>query len=282
MHSWQKSSGKVTKTSIKTSTDSKGASTFSLVVEYDYEVGGKKYSSINSEYGSGSQSEVLNLSGKFEKGSSIEILIDPKNPKNSAVFELSSKPSFIIYLVIGFGFAFWFFALILLSFSGILLFSNVLSFLGPLFVFFVGFAFSYVGYFLLKKDQSIKTNWKSVFGTIAASTIIQKEEKQKTDSGIYYNRTIFSPFISYRYLVESKEFFGEFSSYGTDDESEATSISSTFQKDSPIEVFFNPQNPSESTIKIKNLKVDLFPYVFLGIGIFVILMSIVLLVFGLF
>lgn len=163
-------------------------------------------------------------------------------------------------------------------------FDLILDFLGPLFMFTVGSIFAYVGYYLLNKGKMIQKEWIKTSAKIVSSSVFEKTEEGRSRDGFSYDRIVFCPAIQYEYFVNSKKYSGEFSLYSTSDSNEAQSIALSYPSDKEVEIFVNPKNSQESMLFINSMTFDYFPYIFLGMGIFVMLLAIVLFisfVFGL-
>lgn len=160
------------------------------------------------------------------------------------------------------------------------LFDSILDIFGPIFMFGVGSIFAYVGYYLLNKGKIAQKEWVKTSAKIVSSSVFEKSDRSRDSNGISYDRTLFCPLIQYEYTFNSKKYSGEFSLYSTSDSNDAQSIILTYLPDSDTEIFVNPKNPEESLLLIKNMTFDYFPYIFLGIGIFVMLLGIILFVWA--
>jgi hypothetical protein len=156
------------------------------------------------------------------------------------------------------------------------LFDSILDFLGPFFMFAVGSIFAYVGYYILNKGKVAQKEWLKTPAKITSSSVFEKSERDKDAQGFSYDRILFCPLIQYEYVFNSKKHFGEFSLYSTSNPNEAESIISNYSADKEVEIFVNPKNSQESMLLINSMTFDYFPYIFLGIGIFVMLLAIVL------
>lgn len=157
-------------------------------------------------------------------------------------------------------------------------FDLILDFLGPLFMFSVGSIFAYVGYYLLNKGKIAQKEWVKTSAKITSSSVFEKSARDKDPQGFSYDRSLFCPLIQYEYVFNSKKYLGEFSLYSTSNPNEAESIISSYPVDKEVEIFVNPKNSSESMLLINSMTFDYFPYVFLGMGIFLMLLAIVLFV----
>ncbi|MBI5224195.1 DUF3592 domain-containing protein [Candidatus Micrarchaeota archaeon] len=296
---WNIITGKVKESKLKVSKSNDSHDRrpmYCPIITYEYEVGGKKYEHTNSEFGSGNKSEVDNLLEKYKTGNEIEIRVKPDHPEESAIGELSSQPTLIIGILIAMGLVFVGAAVL-----GALIFGSVGSFvngnatgpntdnfdwifriIGPLFGIVVGAIFAWAGYYLLQKDRKIETQWKPTTGQIIESEVAERqEERRDSDSRRRWTQTVYSPVIRYKYSIDGKEYEGEDSGYGTSNPQEAQDIVATKEPGKSIEVFVNPQKPSESAIVgIADFQKNLFAYVFIGIGIVAMLIAVVIFVLG--
>jgi hypothetical protein len=295
MSQWLKATATVKKSQMKSSTSGMGNNKsimYSPEITYSYKFDNKSFEKTNSEFGSSNHSEVENILNKYTKGNRIEILVNPKSPEQSAIFELSTQPNFIIYFMIAFGIVFAAMGCLVYFIFGSNDISNpnsssadsfdtILNLLGPLFVFCVGAIFAYIGYYLYKKEDAIIKTWKMIEAEVTSSSITTKTESNRS-RGNFYEQTMFAPLIAYTYSCEGKKYSGEESSNYSNLESEARKIMLQNPEGSKIPIYVNPKNPSESSLKNAGVSKTLFPYIFMVIGALAILMAILILVFSFF
>lgn len=283
--------------SISTDSHNNRSTLYTPIVSYSYEFNGKKYETKNSDFGSSNRSEVENLLGKYEKGTKIEILVDPIQPDKSGIFELSTQPNTIIYILIGFGVVFCVMGLLVYLIFGsddvfspssmsvsskTSSFDAVLNLLGPLFAFSVGGIFVYIGYYLLKKDQTIIKSWQMVEAEVLSSSMLTKTESRKNDRGLFYDQTTYCPSIRYSYSYNNRKYSGEDSSYYSSSQSEIELALSKVSEGSKISIYVNPNNPSESSMKDANNSKNMFAYVFIAVGILAMLIGMLIFIFSFF
>lgn len=85
---WPTAKGIVESSSIQTSSDSEGGSTYQVVVQYSYTVNNKKYTNDKIAFGyvsSSGEEAHLEILNKIKNASAITVRYEPNNPQNAVL-----------------------------------------------------------------------------------------------------------------------------------------------------------------------------------------------------
>ncbi len=118
------------------------------------------------------------------------------------------------------------------------------------------------------------TDWKKTAGTIASVKI-----KDVSTSGRYQINSKFVPEVTYKYLVDYKEYVsGRFAnvyiSYGSRHELEQKL--KAIKVGDEVEVFFNPENPKQAFLVMEKPSI-LTVFVFLSFGVMTLILGVLVL-----
>ena len=124
----------------------------------------------------------------------------------------------------------------------------------------VGAVFLVVGYYLVKKADSVK-KWPSVKGVVVQSKVVSHLDSES-------NQTMYSPSITYRYTVNGKEFTSSSYAFVSSSSSRpdfAEKVVSSYPSGKQVVVFYNPENPYKAVLTRNSTKLIYIPHVMGGI-----------------
>ena len=279
MKNWRTSKAQVIDSKIESSSSSDSSTTYTAAITYSYDFNGGHYEKKSTSFSSSKRSEVSNLLSKYQKGAEIEVQINPSNPKDSEISTLAKPSFFIIGVLAVFGIVFCGAGLLVYYIFGtnddLSSFDYLMNnFVGPLFAFFVGLIFIYIGYYLLKKDGQVSNSFIPTPATIVSSSISERSVEGKYNDGTRYSTLLYSPIIGYEYTFEKEKFEGEHSSYSTSNSSEANSIISNYPEGTKITVLVDPKDHSHSVATGLIVQSDYFAYIFIAVGVLALLIGI--------
>ena len=133
--------------------------------------------------------------------------------------------------------------------------SNAFIFVvGRLFPLSFGFgSIIFLGFGLWAINKGMQSeNWDKGTATITSSGIEKKESRSKDAQGFTRTSTSFSVRVTYAYTVEGSNFEGNTVGFGTmshNERSDAQEELKSYPKGKTIEVYYDPENPSDSVLK---------------------------------
>ena len=130
-----------------------------------------------------------------------------------------------------------------------------------------------VGLWMINKGMQSE-NWDKGTATITSSEIEKTESRSKDAQGFTRTSTSFSVRVTYAYTVEGSNYEGNTVGFGTmshNERSDAQEELKSYPKGKTIEVYYDPENPSDSVIK----KGVFWPmYIMISINIIILIGSI--------
>ncbi|PXA03335.1 hypothetical protein DDZ13_13005 [Coraliomargarita sinensis] len=116
-------------------------------------------------------------------------------------------------------------------------------------------------------NQTHSETWQTAQAVITSSEIKKHQTRRKAPgSSKYKTRITYQPRLTYVYAIDGSEYQGDrldFSHRSYSDMQVAKKVQGTYPVGREIEIFYNPENPSESVI-IRDGKM-IFPLTFFGI-----------------
>jgi hypothetical protein len=108
-----------------------------------------------------------------------------------------------------------------------------------------------VGLWMINKGMQSE-NWDKGTATITSSEIEKTESRSKDVQGFTRTSTSFSVRVTYAYTVEGSNYEGNTVGFGTmshNERSDAQEELKFYPKGKTIEVYYDPENPSDSVLK---------------------------------
>ena len=108
-----------------------------------------------------------------------------------------------------------------------------------------------VGLWMINKGMQSE-NWDKGTATITSSEIEKTESRSKDAQGFTRTSTSFSVRVTYAYTVEGSNYEGNTVGFGTmshNERSDAQEELKSYPKGKTIEVYYDPENPSDSVLK---------------------------------
>ena len=108
-----------------------------------------------------------------------------------------------------------------------------------------------VGLWMINKGMQSE-NWDKGTATITSSEIEKTESRSKDAQGFTRTSTSFSVRVTYAYIVEGSNYEGNTVGFGTmshNERSDAQEELKSYPKGKTIEVYYDPENPSDSVLK---------------------------------
>ncbi|MCY3413501.1 MAG: DUF3592 domain-containing protein [Candidatus Heimdallarchaeota archaeon] len=139
-----------------------------------------------------------------------------------------------------------------------------------IFLLLFGLIFSLAGYFIIIDSLDIEQTWGTTTGTIMASEIVNNGEG-------------YTAYIRYSYQVGGRSYQSDSvypggASYSSSDSSEFEALVEKYPVGASVTVYYNPSDPEQSALETD---IPGFIWIFPGIGLFFVFMSIVLIIVGL-
>lgn len=259
---WVKTAGRITKSQVRAikRTDSDGASNFENepLVAYEYTVNGKEYRGTRINFAERiGGADVGATLARYPVNQVVTVFYNPNNPKQ-AVLErdfpriVHAAVAIVIAVILG--------AAILIPLAinitilgitpvlpdpGIAAFVTLLGFMG-LGVLLLAFA--------VQRQVWAAKNWRVASGKILASDV---EEYQQWDieHGRSRRRTMFRPSVVYKFEVNGQAYINDEITLGAQ---MSISIPGMFQstlnkypEGKTVQVYYNPDNPTESVLELR-------------------------------
>ena len=158
------------------------------------------------------------------------------------------------------------------SSSGDFIADNI-KYLGPSIIIIVGLVFLCIGIFPLYRYRKITQSWSLINGKVVETDI------SRLSSAAHSYRHYYVPIVRYQYEYQGKTYFGEDSSRSWGNYGEAQGDLEKRVPSTAVHVFVDPKNSESSTLKKPDGYVDWFAFGFLGGGLFMIVIGIVIFVF---
>jgi hypothetical protein len=108
-----------------------------------------------------------------------------------------------------------------------------------------------VGLWMINKGMQSE-NWDKGTAAITSSEIEKTESRSKDAQGFTRTSTSFSVRVTYAYTVEGSNYEGNTVGFGTishNERSDAQEELKSYPKGKTIEVYYDPENPSDSVLK---------------------------------
>ena len=108
-----------------------------------------------------------------------------------------------------------------------------------------------VGLWMINKGMQSE-NWDKGTATITSSEIEKTESRSKDAQGFTRTSTSFSVRVTYAFTVEGSNYEGNTVGFGTmshNERSDAQEELKSYPKGKTIEVYYDPENPSDSVLK---------------------------------
>ena len=108
-----------------------------------------------------------------------------------------------------------------------------------------------VGLWMINKGMQSE-NWDKGTATITSSEIEKTESRSKDAQGFTRTSTSFSVRVTYAYTVEGSNYEGNTVGFGTmshNERSDAQEELKSYPKGKTIDVYYDPENPSDSVLK---------------------------------
>ena len=114
-----------------------------------------------------------------------------------------------------------------------------------------GLIFLGVGLWAINKGMQSE-NWDKGTATITSSEIEKTERRSKDPQGFNQTSTSYSVRVKYSYTVEGSNYEGNTIGFGTmshNEKSDAQEELKSYPKGKKIDVYYDPENPSDSVLK---------------------------------
>lgn len=114
-----------------------------------------------------------------------------------------------------------------------------------------GLIFLGVGLWAINKGMQSE-NWDKETATIISSEIERKQSSSKGPQGVTKTSTSYSVRVKYSYTVEGSNYEGNTVGFGTmshNEKSDAQEELKSYPKGKTIDVYYDPENPSDSVLK---------------------------------
>ena len=229
-------------------------------VRYRYSVDDKSYESDRIYFGGQPDTTRMlaeQIVAKYPVGGKVEVLYDPKHPKNAALEGRSATAPAIYAMLVVFTaisavlVAHSIAGKVLTTAGGVPLF----AFLGPLAA--IAIAIAAIGlFFKMRRETKSSAQWPTVTGKITVSEVA---EEIKTDDDVKYRTRQDIRYrikIQFSYRVGSRDYYSSKRKWGWDeiypDRDAPAAIVAKFPVGSTVPVYYDPADPQSAVLEPSN------------------------------
>ncbi len=260
--SWAKVPGEIlaSKVDVEGSHTSDEDADCKASVRYRYTVAGKAYEGERVRFGGRAHTTRLiaeQTVAKYPAGRRVEVLCDPKHPKN-AVLETKSATAPAIYALLV---VFTAIATVLVahSIAGKVLYAAngvpLFAFLLPAATIAMGLA-GVVQFFKLRRLKSASARWPTVNGTITKSDVVEEVREDHDDNRSQRQELRYRPAVQFSYRVGGQDYSSGTRKWGWSeiymDREEPQKIVAKYPKGASVPVHYDPANPENAVLEPAN------------------------------